>query len=234
MFNEKKLKKLGYYKPMEITDPAGFRDMLESFVMYNGEPLLGNGLFLYDADFTDSCYFSSEFIICQRRESIEYDFSFLSRYIPNIDQRIDILRKEYPKVKDFLPVLKIMYFPVDGRNDCDKETNLELEFISKGEFEATFIRESEWDYSDEYVMTEEEGIMLTPPPKEIDDFLEYLMNILYFKRNGITCYEAMMEDECDDVEEYDINEVRKLKRLHRQTLDYFRLYNLRKIFSEFM
>lgn len=246
-----------YFKPLEMSEfdfDCFFRelcgdDRIEFWQELN--PFIG----YLNTQFSDGCLFWIRFIYPS------YDNKH--NFVKNIDERIDVLKKLYPKVTDFYVQYEICYNPVNNRNGCMRDIGLDVSFISKEEYELDDFEKyhaegGEWekieysagDGNDSLYEIECEhnkdckiedtdfgNVFIEGPYVEK---LELMANYLYFKSTGKTIYEELAEDnitENDDIEflaNENYSDVMRLKRLHRQTLDFFRSVEQNKIHNSLL
>lgn len=235
-----------YFKPLEMSEfdfDCFFRELFGDDRIEFWQEL--NPFIDYlNTQFSDGCFFWIRFIYPSNDN--KYNF------VKNIDERIDVLKKLYPKVTDFYVQYEICYNPVNNRNGCERNIGLDVSFISKEEFELNDFEKyhaegGEWEKTEYSAGDGNDSLYETECEHnkdcKIDDSdignvfiegsyvekLELMANYLYYKSTGKTIYEEMAEDNItEDIDYIDFlaNEnypdVMRLKRLHRQTLDFFR------------
>jgi len=240
-----------YFKPLEMSE----MDFADFFIELFGDDRndmwqeLNPFIEYLNTRFSDGCFFWISFVLA--KDNV---------FVKNLEERIDILKKLYPKVTDFLVQYEICYNPVNNRNGCERNIGLDVSFISREEFELYdfekyHAEDGEWkkvEYSSGdgddslYEIECEHNKDCKIDDSDIGNVfiegsyvekLELMANYLYYKSTGKTIYEEMAEDNITETDldyiDFLANEnypdVMRLKRLHRQTLDFFRNVEQNKI-----
>lgn len=162
--------------------------------------------------------------------------------IPEIEGLVLSLKEQYNLSKEIVltPFFWIDYLPkVENHRD---ELSLRLWFYFDEVLNKAFINSLDQKEKNEF----EENIdrlqdefwcklYFTGNSDIYPENMRRLINLLYFQRNNMTVYEYLLEEPILDSEVNHEESVKRttarLKRLHRQTLDYFR--NLNSVFVNF-
>lgn len=131
------------------------------------------------------------------------------------DQRCKIVKNKYKnnlQLRDFEPVLILYYYPITECNSSNKKViSLRLGFRNIDGKE----------YAD-YTALFDNNELEIDFDEDKKESLCKLANLLYLSKTEMTCYNAMLNSEFNDVLKTDCNDVRKLKSMSSQAIDKLR------------